>query len=164
MRVTSLTTLTGALGVVAGSALMVPRRRGRTPLGPVLALALLLLAAAMAGRALAPTPLVFHIATGLAGLGIGLGMTATRSLAYALLPAADAGFGLGLVSAAGNLAAMAGPLAAAGLLTLATDWGAADPYAGMYLLLALPALAGLALLPLLRTESAAAVSRPAPAR
>lgn len=159
VRATSLTTFTGAVGVVLGSVLLVAPRWRRAPLTPVLAVSFVLLAAAMAGRGIAPSLPVFHGATALAGIAIGLGMTATRSLAYALLPAADAGFGLGLVGAAGSLAGMVGPLAAAGLLRLGELWTATDPYTGMYLLLALPALLVLVLLPLLRT---APVGEPAP--
>ncbi|MGP9746525.1 MFS transporter [Brachybacterium sp. AOP29-B2-41] len=160
VRATSLTTFTGVVGVVAGSMLLTSSRWRSIRMTPVLGVALMLLAAAMLGRALAPTLLVFHVATAVAGLAIGLGMTATRSLAYALLPAASAGFGLGLVGAAGSLAGLIAPLAAAALLTLSTSWGSADPYIGMYTLLALPALLGLALLPLTRVPSA---SQPSPA-
>ena len=155
VRATSLTTFTGVVGVVAGAVLLTSSRWRSTRMTPVLGVALGLLAVAMLGRALAPTLLVFHVATAVAGLSIGLGMTATRSLAYALLPASAAGFGLGLVGAAGSLAGLIAPLAAAALLTLSTSWGSADPYAGMYTLLALPALLGLALLPFTRARSAA---------
>ncbi|MGO1482387.1 MAG: MFS transporter [Brachybacterium sp.] len=155
VRATSLTTFTGVVGVVAGAVLLTSSRWRSTRMTPVLGVALGLLAVAMLGRALAPTLLVFHVATAVAGLSIGLGMTATRSLAYALLPASAAGFGLGLVGAAGSLAGLIAPLAAAALLTLSTSWGSADPYAGMYTLLALPALLGLALLPFTRARNAA---------
>lgn len=149
-RATSLATLVGAVGLVVGAALLTGRRWRGTRMAPLLGLSLALLAAAMLGRALAPSIPFFHLSTALAGLGIGVGLTAVRSLALALLPAARAGYGLGLVAAAGNLAAMVAPLAAAALLTVGEQWRPADPYAGMYVLLALPALAALLLLPLLR--------------
>ncbi len=160
VRATSLSTFTGAVGVVAASVLLTSSRWRHLRMPPVLGIALGLLALAMLSRALAPTVLVFHVATAVAGIAIGLGMTATRSLAYGLLPATTAGFGLGLMGAAGSLAGLVAPLASAVLLRASTGWGWADPYAGMYTLLALPALLGLALLPLLRVRSATATRVP----
>lgn len=149
VRLVSLSTLLGAGALVLVSFLVAATRLRTAPPHLLLAAGIALLAAGTVTRGLASTVGVFQIATAVAGTGIGLGTVATRSLAQAALPPERSAFGLGVLNVASTLGPIAGPLLAAWLVGVAPRLGFSDPYAGMYVLLALPVLAAAALVPVL---------------
>lgn len=151
-RLVSLSTLVGVAGLLSASGTLALVRR--TPRETrLLGVAAVLLAVAMIGRAVAPSPGIFIVATFAAGAAIGLGSVATRAIVQGLLPPDRAAFGLGVFNVANTLAPIVAPLIAAALLGLGRGV-VADPYAGMYVLLAVPVLGCLALLPAFRSVAA----------
>lgn len=149
VRLVAGSTFVGAAGLLCASvsvALLGHRAPRETRLLGVATIGLTL---AMLARALAPTPEVFVIATFFAGVAIGLSFVSTRAIVQGLLPQTRAAFGLGVFNVANTLAPIVAPLIATALLALGRG-AVADPYAGMYVLLAVPVLACLALLPVLR--------------
>lgn len=155
VRLVSASTLFGGAGLLTATAILALLRRRTPSETALLATATGVLTVAMLGRALAPTPEVFQVATFVAGAGIGLGFASSRAIVQGLLPPARAAFGLGVFNVAGTLAAIVAPLVATVLLDAARGVGL-DAYATMYVLLAVPVLACLALLPVLRRRPAVA--------
>ena len=149
VRLVSVSTLVGAAGLLLASVTIAALRRRELSETALLGAALVVLTVAMLGRAFASTPLVFQIATFVAGVGIALGFASSRAIVQGLLPAAHAAFGLGVFNVANTLAGIVAPLFATLLLSVPRSFDL-DRYAAMYLLLALPVLACLALLPVLR--------------
>jgi MFS family permease len=149
VRLVAGSTFVGAAGLLCAStavALLRHRAPGETRL---LGIATIVLTLAMLARALAPTPEIFVIATFFAGGAIGLSFVSTRAIVQGLLPPTRAALGLGVFNVANTLAPIVAPLIATALLGLGRET-VADPYAGMYVLLAVPVLACLAVLPALR--------------
>ncbi|WP_324013356.1 MFS transporter [Microbacterium sp. JZ37] len=153
VRLVSLATLIGALGVVATSVLIAATPLARVDPRRLLAPALIVLALAMVGRGLATEVLHFHIATALAGCAIGAGFTSTRSIAQAALPPTESALGLGVFNVANTLAPIVAPVLASTLIAPGLLPGLPDGYAVMYVLLAVPVLSCLATLPLLSYAS-----------
>ena len=168
VRLVSLATLLGALGVVSASVVIAVTPLSRVDPRRLLVPALVLLAAAIIGRGLAPDVLSFHIATAVAGLAIGAGYTATRSIAQAALPPAESALGLGVFNVANTLAPILAPVLASALIAPELLPGLPDGYAVMYVVLAVPVLACLATLPWLGEPAPAplapATRRPARGR
>ena len=154
VRLVSATTLVGSLGLLLASLLLSVVRRRRPRPGALLGAALVVLAAGMIARAVAPTPLAFQAATFFAGAAIGIGFASTRAVVQSVLPPDHAAFGLGVFNIANTLSAIVAPPLASGLLAVAGGAGW-DPYAGMYVMLALPVLACIAVLPALRPRPVA---------
>lgn len=141
VRLTTLVTLTGAVGVVTSSISLTLMRREKSGEKRLLAIALPTLAFTIGGWAFAPTPLVFAALALVGGLAVGVGYTCTRALAHAILPHDESAFGLGILNVATTLAAVVAPLMAGGLLALGARLGLMDDYAGMLVLLAMLTLA-----------------------
>ncbi|MDN3311957.1 MFS transporter [Microbacterium oryzae] len=150
VRLVSLATLLGAVGVAATAALIASSPLARADPRSILAVGLVLLAAAMVGRGLATAIGPFLVATAVAGVGIGAGYTATRSLVQAALPPESSAFGLGIFNVANTLAPVVAPLLAGALLLPRSEPWLLDSYGTMYVLLAIPVLACLGALPWLR--------------
>jgi MFS family permease len=159
VRLVSASTLIGVIGLVAATATLSLLRRRTPDERALLAGAILALVAAMVGRALAGSPVLFQVATFVAGAAIGVGFASSRAVVQALLPPSRAAFGLGVFGAANNLAPIVAPLVAAALLTIGGHV-VDDAYAGMYVLLAVPVLACLAVLPALRPARPAETREP----
>ncbi len=159
VRLVSASTFIGVIGLLVATATLSLLRRRMPSERALLAGAILALVAAMVGRALAGSPVLFQVATFVAGAAIGVGFASSRAVVQALLPPARAAFGLGVFGAANNLAPIVAPLVAAALLTI-SGHVVSDAYTGMYVLLAVPVLACLALLPALRPPKPAETREP----
>ncbi|GGO63338.1 MFS transporter [Microbacterium nanhaiense] len=150
VRLVSIATLLGAVGIVGGScAISLTRLRVIAP-RVLLGIGLGALALGTAARGLAPTPTVFLVATFIAGCAIGTGFTASRSLAQSALPAADSGLGLGVLNAANTLAPAIAPLLAGALVMPGIIPWQTDGYGAMYLLLTIPIALCAAAIPISR--------------
>ncbi|WP_203136395.1 MFS transporter [Microbacterium sp. JZ31] len=148
VRLVSAATLVGAAGLLTASVTLALLGRRAPRETTLLGAALIVLTAAMLGRALAPTPVLFYVATFAAGVGIALGFASSRAIVQGLLPPTRAAFGLGVFNVGNALGGIVAPLIATALLSAARAVGV-DGYAGMYVLLTVPVLACLAVLPVL---------------
>lgn len=156
VRLVSLMTVVGAVGLVGTAALIASTPLRRVSARVLLGSALVGLAVATLARALAPTIGVFLLATLVAGCAIGTGFTASRSIAQAVLPPERSALGLGIFNVANTLAPAIAPIAAGALVVPGLIPWQPDGYGAMYVALAVPVIAGLALLPLLRQRTAVA--------
>lgn len=158
VRLVSLMTAVGAVGLVGTAAIIAASRLRRASARVLLGSALVGVTIATIARALAPTVLVFLLATLVAGCAIGAGFTASRSIAQAVLPPERSALGLGIFNVANTLAPAVAPAVAGALVVPGLVPWQADGYGAMYLALSVPIAACLALLPLLRQRSAVAPS------
>jgi len=160
VRLVSLATLLGALGIVAASSAISLTRLRTIDARILLGCGLGALALGTVARGLAPTPTVFLAATVVAGCAIGAGFTASRSLAQSALPATDSGLGLGIFNAANTLAPAVAPLLAGALVTPGLIPWQPDGYAAMYLFLVIPIVLCAAAIPasLIRRRRSAATT------
>jgi MFS family permease len=151
--VTTLATLIGGAGIVAGATVAGAWASRRGTYLPFLVVGAVSLAVAASSRAVALAPPVLWVAAIVGGLGIGAYLAVNLALAIRATPAGHAGAYLGVLNVAETLPGVGGPLLAAALLRIGDGdplSGAGDNYVALYGAAAALALLSLTAVPALR--------------